>query len=239
MRCQRRRRIDLWLKTTPAGSCPCRRRGTGYVSRVLDQLPAGKPLFGHHRLPLCDAGAIFLSRRQASQHAPICGADPGLPARLPSLVAEPGKKPAGFRRLAAKAGQLRLPGGDLRHRNDRPPSLQLWPQQRPSDHHLRDSEPFALLGGPGGAGAGRGSNPDFPGDVLWLLCWRVHRRDGGRLEPTRRQGHIKPQPAHGQFCSWQLGLCDSRAIGLGARRDAGRQMVQRLRRIRRRSRPIF
>ena len=77
-------------------------------------------------------------------------------------------------------------------------------------------------------GARRRSDPDFAGDFFWLFCRRVHRRDGGRLEPARRRGHVKHQPTHGQFPSRQLALCDSRAIGLGLRRHSGRQMVRRL-----------
>src|ERR1700722_18736971 len=104
MRCQRRPRVDRWVKTTPMGSDPGRLRGAGYVSRcVLDQLPAWKPLFGRHRLSLCDAGAVLLPGGQASQHLAVCGPDPGFPARIPPIVDEPGKKPSRFRLLAAKA----------------------------------------------------------------------------------------------------------------------------------------
>ena len=59
-------------------------------------------------------------------------------------------------------------------------------------------------------------------------CFAGAFSGGGRLEPARRQGHVKSQPTIGQFFPRQLALCDSRAIGLGLGGHSGRQMVRRL-----------
>src|SRR5271156_3356809 len=67
--------------------------------------------------------------------------------------------------------------------------------------------------------------------LLWLLCRRVHRRDGGRLEPVRRRRRVDHRPTSGQFCPRQLGLRHSRAPLFRPRGNAGRQMACFLRRI--------
>ena len=204
-----------------------------------DELPAREPLFAHHRLSLCDPGAILLSRRQASQHAAVRVPDPDRFADFHSAGDLAPGEPPRPRRLAERPLELWQARGHFRDRHDWPPALQLRPQQRPSDHHIGNPEPFAVLGGDGGAPHHAGSDPGFAGDLLRLLRRRVYRGDGGRLEPARRRQQAGVRRTGRELPARQLGLRDSGAALLRPRRHADRQVALQIRRVRRGRRQFF
>ena len=209
---------------------PSREQGKPHAQFGRHQLSSGQPLCARHRGPLCGAGAVFVSRRNEAQHARVRLPDPDRAVALHPLARPQFDQPAGSRRAAFEAVELRSARCRLRDRTERPHIVQLRPRRRASDHHLGDSQPAAVLGGAGGARPLGRPDSDLAPGVLWLLRRRVPRGHGGGLEPVDGRRSAVAAHAGRELCQWGLGLRDPGSDLHGARGHAGRQMVRRVRR---------
>ena len=134
----------------------------------------------------------------------VCLTQIALLVSIPLLTAAPGQSPR-LGRLVPKTRQLRLSGGHLRHRAMRPLVVQLRPQPRSPDHHFRDPEPLAVLGGAGRARHLASADPDFAGDLFRLLRRRASSarwRSPGASSATptsRRSSELADDFLHGSW----------------------------------------